>query len=737
MTDVREITRQGLTVIVLDSDQGWQIKPLTERIKQILEGYGPCEIIVLNNDFTDIETQFIDKIDGNCPVKFINKPKIESKNALFSRGLSAAQYSTLAVISSDSQCGWEQLGHMYSQINEGIADVVVIDRWWRPRRGFKWLLAWLYRYLVVLPLFFLSYDTRSGLIMFRREFLPVAKSPTGRWNFGLFFLWRVKHMKARISNVAAIYCSQKKKSIAKSFLGGYQILAETILTRFRRFATTQFEDDKQPNQAGNGIAHKGKNIITHSSLPINRSAFQRLNLWQRIVGLCLILLLILALIADWQGVLLWGVVVMSVIYLLDLVLMFFVVLAGLTKSSEITFEKQQLTDLNEENLPMYTILCPLYKEAEVIDQFVDAMLDIDWPADKLDIQLLIEEDDEVTRGKLAQIQLPAQFTVQLIPDGEPKTKPKACNYGLAYAKGDYVVIFDAEDIPEPDQLKKAYLAFSQAGSDLVCMQAKLDYYNAKQNLLTRLFAVEYNLWFGVVLPSLYALRAPIPLGGTSNHFRSEALHRLSGWDPFNVTEDCDLGIRLFSMGLRTGVIDSYTHEEANSQLGNWIRQRSRWIKGYLQTQLVASRNINTIAQQGFFKLLVFFLLFGHKSWSLFINPILWILTIGFFVQPHLVKPITELFFSGPIGYIGGVTMIIGNFLYFYANMLAALKTKQWWMVKYAFVVPIYWLLMSVAGCYGFWQLITKPHYWEKTRHGLHVVKTSPQPIPIERVVEFS
>jgi len=176
-------------------------------------------------------------------------------------------------------------------------------------------------------------------------------------------------------------------------------------------------------------------------------------------------------------------------------------------------------------------------------------------------------------------ELPDYVRVLVVPHSLPKTKPKACNYGLNYARGDFLVIYDAEDIPEPHQLKKAYLGFENALDSVKCLQAKLNYYNPDHNLLTRLFTAEYSLWFEVILPGLQSVNGYIPLGGTSNHFRTRDLITLEGWDPFNVTEDCDLGARIFKRGWRTAIIDSVTLEEANSNAWNWLRQRSRWIKG--------------------------------------------------------------------------------------------------------------------------------------------------------------
>ena len=248
----------------------------------------------------------------------------------------------------------------------------------------------------------------------------------------------------------------------------------------------------------------------------------------------------------------------------------------------------------EPELPVYTVLVPLYKEREIAEKIVSAALSLDYPRDKLDVKLLLEEDDAPTRSAVEGMELPECIEVVVVPKGLPRTKPRACNHGLERARGEFLVIYDAEDRPEPQQLKKAVSIFrrlenSRRGKRVVCLQAKLNYYNPRQNWLTKFFTLEYTQWFDLFLPGLHALRVPIPLGGTSNHFRTETLKELGGWDPFNVAEDCDLGMRLYKRGFKTAVFDSTTWEEANSELGNWIRQRSRWVKGYIQTHLVHTR----------------------------------------------------------------------------------------------------------------------------------------------------
>src|SRR5256885_321978 len=223
--------------------------------------------------------------------------------------------------------------------------------------------------------------------------------------------------------------------------------------------------------------------------------------------------------------------------------------------------------------PSYTILCPLYREARVVPQFARAMMSMDYPVEKLQILLLTEADDADTRNAIRALTLPSHFKIVTVPQGSPRTKPRACNFGLMQAFGQYVVIYDAEDIPEPTQLKKAVLTFANHGPDLACVQAKLNFYNPYQNVLTRWFTAEYSLWFDLILPGLQSAKLSLPLGGTSNHFPTQILRALGGWDAFNVTEDCDLGLRMSRYQMETVGLNSSTYGEANSKFKNWIRQR--------------------------------------------------------------------------------------------------------------------------------------------------------------------
>jgi cellulose synthase/poly-beta-1,6-N-acetylglucosamine synthase-like glycosyltransferase len=410
---------------------------------------------------------------------------------------------------------------------------------------------------------------------------------------------------------------------------------------------------------------------------------------------------------------------LTCLYFIDLFFNLFLIINSMKKDPAIRIRDEEIDEISD--WPRYTIMCPLYKEWEVVDQFVEAISALDYPKDKLQVILSLEEVDKKTVEEISRMKLPPYFEILITPDTQPRTKPKACNYALMHTTGEYVVIYDAEDIPDPLQLKKAVAAFRRLeGKNVVCLQAKLNFYNPNQNLLTRMFTLEYSLWFDLVLTGLHSINAPIPLGGTSNHFKKASLDILQGWDPFNVTEDCDLGIRLFKNGYKTNVLDSITMEEANSDFFGWFKQRSRWIKGYIQTYLVHMRRPHEfITDWSNPHILTFQIIVGFKFMSMWINPLLWIMTISYFALRHVVGPYIESLYITPILYIGMFSLVAGNFLYFYYNMIGAGMRKQWDLVKYAFFSPVYWLMMSYASVKALQSIIFAPHYWEKTTHGLH------------------
>lgn len=377
---------------------------------------------------------------------------------------------------------------------------------------------------------------------------------------------------------------------------------------------------------------------------------------------------------------------------------------------------EEAAALDPKTLPVYTILLPMYKEPEVVKHLIAGIMEMDYPLEKLDVKILLEEEDAVTYDAVRALRPPANFEIVRVPYSVPKTKPKACNYGLLFARGEYLTIYDAEDVPEKDQLRKVVAAFRKGPENMICVQAALNYFNSDQNLLTRMFTLEYSYWFDYMLPGIEALGMPIPLGGTSNHFRTEMLRLLGGWDPFNVTEDADLGIRASAHRMWVSTINSTTFEEANSHIGNWIRQRSRWIKGYMQTYLVHMRNpLRLFRTIGFMPFMGVQLLIGGTFMTFLINPILWLL----FIFWILFRPLwMESVFPLWILTLSTLNLIVGNAMGIYLNMLAVFRRRLFHLTFYSLVNPFYWVLHSIAAYKALWQLFTKPFYWEKTVHGL-------------------
>jgi len=364
------------------------------------------------------------------------------------------------------------------------------------------------------------------------------------------------------------------------------------------------------------------------------------------------------------------------------------------------------------DLPVYTILIPLYREANLIPQIAEALAAIDYPGD-LDVKLVTEADDFETVAAIEAAALP--WECLHVPASEPRTKPKACNYALPFARGEFLVIYDAEDRPEPDQLKKAVAAFRNGPPDVACLQARLNFFNAKETrFLTRMFALDYGLWFDYLLPGLDRLQIPMPLGGTSNHFRTAALRAIHGWDPFNVTEDADIGIRLAQRGFRVKTLDSTTYEEATTRFGNWLRQRTRWMKGYMQTWLVHMRDPAALVRNaGWGGFLGFQLFVGGTVLSALLNPILWLTFMAtiLFVPGSAAAHATMETMS-----VAGI--VLGNALFAYLAMLGPYRRGWLELSPYGLLVPFYWLLISVAAYRGLWQLVRNPWHWEKTAHGL-------------------
>jgi cellulose synthase/poly-beta-1,6-N-acetylglucosamine synthase-like glycosyltransferase len=544
----------------------------------------------------------------------------------------------------------------------------------------------------------------------------------------------------------------------------------------------------------------------------DESAYRVLYPWQKQLIIGLALLLGILFVANYWIAFIVVFAVINLLYFCVSPIKFYISFRGFKGSRRsVHVSDKDLKELNEENLPVYTILIPIYHEAKILSHIIENVYKIDYPHEKLDVKMLMEEKDTETineaerlglfgnpktvispilpvtrrtksmtrlepsmkvidvdantigllesvkatnadnsglvltvkcnggetmeipenfvesaddvvllKGRLDEVMTQyldslRVFDAVVVPDAEIKTKPRACNYGLLRAKGEYCVIFDAEDDPEPDQLKKAAIAFSRAGEDVVCLQSRLNFYNPKENLLTRWFSLEYSFWYDYYLDGLDHVGAPLPLGGTSNHFRTKKLREIGGWDPYNVTEDADLGLRISRKKLKTAMLNSYTYEEANKRVGSWIRQRSRWYKGQVQTYLVHMRHPRKLLKEmGLKQFFYFQLTFGGNLFLPLVNPLLWAITVLTLLSPGMFN---FLFFY-PLVYICLFNLVAGNGIFILLHMGPYVMKKNYTSIPVALIIPLYWVLISIADWRGIIQLMTKPFYWEKTQHGL-------------------
>lgn len=178
-----------------------------------------------------------------------------------------------------------------------------------------------------------------------------------------------------------------------------------------------------------------------------------------------------------------------------------------------------LEPVSGSDLPVYTVLVALYREAEIVPQLISALSRIRWPRSKLEIKLVCEADDVETLGALSTLRLKPCVEIIEVPSGEPRTKPKALAYALPLSSGEFVTLYDAEDQPHSDQLHEAWQRFRNADEELGCIQAPLMVVPEQKKLLPILFGFEYAALFRGLLPWLSERRLILPLGGTSNHFR--------------------------------------------------------------------------------------------------------------------------------------------------------------------------------------------------------------------------
>ncbi|WP_295316303.1 glycosyltransferase family 2 protein [Roseobacter sp.] len=367
-------------------------------------------------------------------------------------------------------------------------------------------------------------------------------------------------------------------------------------------------------------------------------------------------------------------------------------------------------------LPRVSVLVPLLKEKEIAAQLIARLSGLTYPKSLLNVVLVLEEDDRLTRETIARTELPEWMSVIEVPGaGDLTTKPRALNYALDFCRGSIVGVWDAEDWPEADQIERVVSRFNDAPPEVVCLQGVLDYYNSRANWLARCFTIEYATWWRMVMPGLARLGLVLPLGGTTLFFRRDALEELGGWDAHNVTEDADLGVRLARHGYRTELIDTVTHEEATSRAWPWIRQRSRWLKGFMITYFVHMRRPRQLIRDvGFIRFMGLQTIFLAAFSQFAMAPVLWTFWLSAAGMPH---PVAGTLGSAAVWSMAGL-FIFSEVLSLAMGLVAVSGRGHRHLMAFVPTMMFYYPLGTVAAYKALWEMLRSPFFWDKTQHGV-------------------
>lgn len=362
-------------------------------------------------------------------------------------------------------------------------------------------------------------------------------------------------------------------------------------------------------------------------------------------------------------------------------------------------------------LPRYSIVVALFREQDVVAQLVQRLSRIEYPSDRLEGFLVLEAEDRETHEALRKLELPQWLKILVAPDEGPRTKPRALNVGLTHSTGSLITVYDAEDDPDPRQLLESAARFAaEDAADLWALQAPLRIrtpISSKSPFLDRQFAIEYASLFEVTLPGLARIGLPFPLGGTSNHFRVGALRAVGGWDPHNVTEDADMGYRLWRAGGRLDVLSRPTCEPPPGNLEHWLPQRTRWLKGFMQTWGVHTRDVRGLGWRGGFSLTMT-LGAAIVSAALHAFSLAWLLATVLIDMAANLPPETPAFSLG--------VLTIGALAAWVNAAIGCRRAGMTYTITDMVSAPAYWSLLSLAFVHAAWRLILEPFAWDKTTH---------------------
>jgi cellulose synthase/poly-beta-1,6-N-acetylglucosamine synthase-like glycosyltransferase len=712
-----------VSIVIPVFNERENMRLLMKRIEETMEPTGfSYELLFIDDHSTDRSVAFIRSL-GDERVRILQNRGRSGKSSSLLLGFRAARGNAIVMIDGDLQYPPEAIPAMLDALE--FSDIVIANRKQRHTSRLRSSLSRVYQRFFCRHLLHLRVDVQSGLKAFRPEILPIVRFNPSPWGFDGEFLYQAVRKGYRLSEVDIVFDERRHgKSHVRPLRTGLELIWGAVKLRLRSLPEDLLPFFYYPH-ASEYHTRGFENTDDYLFLPEIESA--RRHLYVETVSLFLFSALVGVLLL--RGItMLTGIpsllILSGLVACIYLSLIIFKVRIVLTSARRdpLKFSDEEIAAIRDDDLPVYTIIIPLYQEADVIPQIMKAMSSIDYPTDKLDVIITLEAYDHETKEAIDAAHPPAYFRTLILPDVVPKTKPKALNVAFLEAKGEFLVIYDAEIVPDGDQLKKAYLAFRRH-RDIACLQTYLDHYNANQNWLTRLFNAEFSFHYDLFLPGLQHKDYALPLSGHSTHFRSNVLAKVGAWDPYNLTEDCDIGIRLFRKGYRTDIIDSHSTEEATSTVGAWIAQRSRWMKGFIQTSIVHLRHPIRLKKElgSWTKFAIFLIVVPGSVLMNILNLFYWAL-LGMWVFTRSAE--IQALFPGPVLYVSIFCFAVGNFLFMYLNLLGLYRRQRYGLVKYGLLFFFYWLMLGYAAVRACVHLIAKPYQWEKTKHGKHLLLPS-------------
>lgn len=676
------------------------------------------ELIVVDDRSIDGTPELARSLQDRYPVRVVEQAGKRGRSVALKEGVDQAVGASIVLLDPDVRFATADFGAMLGKLDD--ATIVVANRsryatLWHAvfGRAFRWVFGNL--------LLSVEADIRSGIKMFRRSLLHSLRFDPEfdpRLGYDAVLLYHAKRAGWNVASVPVGYTRPVfhhgfGAAVAVRALLAFDVVRLTLSHALRSVLPFLY-----PPAPIEYFSAGFTNVNDYLFLTSAQSA--KGHITRETVSLAFVAVLAGAAfmfgVSSGFGVPLLTVIAFGISAMYVTLMSFKVaMLAASMPTANETIGPEDLAAVTDEELPVVSILIPLYREKDIIPQIFRYLSDFDYPQEKLDIIFILESTDTETAEAFLAMHPPSHFKALLSPDVFPKTKPKAMNVAFGQAKGDVVVIFDAEVLPERDQLKKAYLTFKR-NPGAMYLHSRMDVYNAETNWITHLYTAEFSYFYHYFMPGLVASKYPVPISGHSTYFRKHVIEKVGAWDAYNVAEDCDIGIRLYRKGFGSGMmLDSHTWEQSTTTIPTWVRQRTRWIQGFIQTSMVQLRYPFLLKRE-------------LKSWKNFIvflmlvpgNVVLNILNIvqwAMFALWHMTHaPFLQVAYSGVTLYMATTCFILGNFFFTFFGLYALYVRKHYSSVPWGFLMFVYWIMLGIATVRATLHLFLHPHKWDKTQH---------------------